>query len=564
MKGRYRAVALAAATLLAACSGGGHATPAPGAAKASGTGELAFSIVIPKAATSTSTARRPAYVSPSTQSVAFQIGSSAPQVVALTPGSAACPSSGPGYTCTVDLSVPAGNGETLSVTTYASTNGSGTALSQNTLVVNIVADQNNPVNVTLNGVAASLGLNAAPASVTEGTASTVNVTWSAQDANGNTIVGPGSIVNSTGTVITPALSSSDPSDFSVGALAGSTWPVSYDGAVTTQVTFTVNGGGLTAAGTTASINTIPQRLFIANAGATNNVQVLDSPYTGAATAITNSISGGTVPFYVAVNKQFDVFVPNQSNNNVTVYAPPYSGAPIATISVTSPNDVALDSNGNAFISSGAAAVYEYAPPYTGAPVATITTDVGSPIALALDGSNNLYIQNDLNDEVVIDVPPYTGTPTVIASPGCPPGPCFEQVGEQMATLPGTNDLVMLNDAYPTLIYDPPYTAASQQLNSGADDGSWGIAVDASRDIFIAFTATNAVLEYAPPYTSVTATITSAINGPRGISVDRSGNLFVANYGNGTVTQYAPPYTSVPVATITSPGGTRAYSTALSP
>jgi streptogramin lyase len=262
-----------------------------------------------------------------------------------------------------------------------------------------------------------------------------------------------------------------------------------------------------------------------------------------------------------------VFVPNTSLNDVAIYAPPYTGAPIATIAVNDPRDVAIDGSGNLFVSSGTE-VQEFAPPYTGAATATITNAINSPVTIALDGSGDLFVQNDGNDTVSVYAPPYTGSPSVISAPGCVPQ-CFEQVGGGMAAIPGTRDVVFTNDAYATAAYGSPYAGGSPAFTiptSGSYYGAWGIAIDPAGDVFIAYTASSTVAEYQPPYTAAAVTLTSAngVDEPRGLSLDRSGDLFVSNF-NGTVTEYAPPYTGTPVTIDTvSTGGTYPYSTALSP
>jgi hypothetical protein len=538
---------------LAAC-GGGNSSSTPPVAKAAsaGVGRVTFSILVPAGTTPAAAARRPAYISPATRSVSFQIGTGTPQVIALTPGSAACPASGGGgYTCTATANVTAGAAQ-LTVATYASTDGSGPALSANTMAITIVADQSNPVNLTLNGIAASFLAMATPGSVTEGTPSSVSVTWTALDASGNTIIGPGSIVNASGAVVSPSLTVSDTADFSVGAPTANAWAVAYDGAVTTSpVSFTVSNAGVGSATATALVTAIGQRLFVANSGVNDSVSVYDPPYTGAATVITNGMGTGQAPFYIAANAAFDVFVPNGSLNNVTMYAPPYTGAPTATIAVSDPRDVVVDAGGNLFVSSGSE-IQEFAPPYTGAAIAT------------LDASDDLFVQNDGNDTVSVYAPPYTAAPAVISAPGCVPQ-CFEQVGGGLAVIPGTSEIVFTNDAYSTTAYSSPYLGGpSITIPNAPSTGAWGIAIDPSGDMFIAYTASSSVAEFKPPYAGASVTVTMGVDQPRGVSLDRSGNLFVSNI-NSTVTEYAPPYTGAPVTINTvSTGGTYPYSTALSP
>jgi sugar lactone lactonase YvrE len=89
------------------------------------------------------------------------------------------------------------------------------------------------------------------------------------------------------------------------------------------------------------------------------------------------------------------------------------------------------------------------------------------------------------------------------------------------------------------------------------DGPFGIAVDASGDLFVADYASNSVTEYAPGATgniAPAATISGSstgIDGPLGLALDASGDLFVANFLGNSVTEYAPGANGniAPVATI---------------
>ena len=185
---------------------------------------------------------KPAYVSPATNSVSFQIAPAAAQVVPLALGSASCPLANGYYTCSLTFNAPIGTGNMV-VKTFASTDGSGPALSMNSVPVSIVAGQPNPIVVTLNGVVAALSLSLTPDSVSSGQASTLVATWGGVDASNNAIVGPGSLVDNTGNPIAPTLTSSS-SDFVVSGSQPS-WNIAYDGA-TSSTTLTLAATGFSS------------------------------------------------------------------------------------------------------------------------------------------------------------------------------------------------------------------------------------------------------------------------------------------------------------------------------
>jgi sugar lactone lactonase YvrE len=98
-------------------------------------------------------------------------------------------------------------------------------------------------------------------------------------------------------------------------------------------------------------------------------------------------------------------------------------------------------------------VTEYVPPYTGAPVATITSGLSGPNALALDGAGNLFVSNETSNRVTIYAPPYTGTPTVV-------GTNSTLVAPFALALDGAGDLFVANfNAANVTEFAPPYTGS---------------------------------------------------------------------------------------------------------
>jgi len=231
--------ALAIAALLAGfgCSGGGGGAtsptlPAAPSGDRPATTKAAFHITIPLPRTGAN-AKRPAYVSPATRSVTFSGSGIVTQTIALVASGPGCPVDGSGtsYTCTAAFDAPIGNIDLL-VQTYASTDGTGQALSGNRIAQTIVGGQDNSINVTLNGIAATLTLAVTPSvTLTGGTPGSYTATWGAKDAAGDTIVGGGTIVdiNNNATVLAPTLTSSDGAHLTVGTQTGNSWAVAYDG-----------------------------------------------------------------------------------------------------------------------------------------------------------------------------------------------------------------------------------------------------------------------------------------------------------------------------------------------
>ena len=176
---------------LAACgAGSGNGTPAvqtssPSASPQPQSGAVSLTITIPSTRI-LAHARQPAFVSPGTQSVSVTPQGGPTQTFTIAPGSPACTTSAAGRTCTFGASAPVGN-DTLAIATYASTDGSGAALSRASITVTVVAGQSNPVTATLSGVVASVTF-AAP-TLRAGTAFSGPITLNAYDASGGLIFG---------------------------------------------------------------------------------------------------------------------------------------------------------------------------------------------------------------------------------------------------------------------------------------------------------------------------------------------------------------------------------------
>jgi hypothetical protein len=246
------------------CGGGGGGSapvaPAPTAIPTGGTTAAAtIRIVVPQATTGSARARRPAFVSPSAQSISLAlytvsptgaIASSALQTtdVDLTATSPNCTTKNNVLTCAIPVAAPLGT-ITFGATLYAGTAETGAVLAtfapspQHEFT--IVQNTQNTIGISLSGVPASIALSTVPATVTAGTPATVVVSVLAKDAANNVIIGtapyaqPIAVTNSdtsgttslSGTTITSPQTTLNLS-YTGGALAGTsfnlvaTYPVS--------------------------------------------------------------------------------------------------------------------------------------------------------------------------------------------------------------------------------------------------------------------------------------------------------------------------------------------------
>jgi sugar lactone lactonase YvrE len=104
-----------------------------------------------------------------------------------------------------------------------------------------------------------------------------------------------------------------------------------------------------------------------------------------------------------------------------------------------------------------------------------------------------------------------------------------------------------NDAASSFMASPSIVPASGLADAG------GVAVDSSRDVFIADTLDNRVIEVRPNGSQ--STIAAGLGEPLGIAVDGSGNVFIADSDNNRVIKVTPDGSQTTIASgLNSPEG----------
>ncbi len=160
-----------------------------------------------------------------------------------------------------------------------------------------------------------------------------------------------------------------------------------------------------------------------------------------------------------------------------------------------------------------------------------------PNAVTTDGAGNIFVAGG-SGKVTIFKPPFNNQSGSYATATTPDS-------SVNAVLVGADGTLYAGGTQAGYVFAPPYTGTPITLPSSGGNVA-GLAVDASRDVFLAEHDVNRVTIYAPPYTGSPTVVTSGISAPAAVLVDPSGNLFVANSGSGVVTEYRPPYTGGPI------------------
>jgi hypothetical protein len=448
---RTRILALLTLCALWSCAGGSGmqavTAPAPVATNAPLTPASArFTIVVPSAPAASLSARKPAFVSPSTQSIIITLldvngtpytGTPASIASNLTPSNPAC--TGTPLTCVV--TAPAASGSDLfSVVTYDTQQTSsspatpaGNVLSRANLTVAVTGGQANTVTtpLSLNGAVDHVSVSLSAPSVTIGTPATLGVTVNALDKQNNIIVGTGSYVDANGNALTIHLTDTDTSGATILSATTFTAPstgttLSYEGPTISSplISATVSGGTIGGAitGTTLVVNAPrPSPALIALSqptwivGTTVSETLTGANFAAGATTVTVGGAGISVTGVAVANA-------TTLTANFVIAPGATIGAHAVTVTTadgTSASQPFTAANGTIVTSSGDTA--QGAPPGTGAGVAgdlrhailnsnpadAIVFSCGTPCTVTLNGplppiQHDLTIDGGTFGNVVID------------------------------------------------------------------------------------------------------------------------------------------------------------------
>lgn len=253
----------------------------------------------------------------------------------------------------------------------------------------------------------------------------------------------------------------------------------------------------------------------------------------------------------AANTFGNLYVANNGNNTVTVYAPGRV-QPLRTISngISDPWALAFDSSGNLYVlnniyyDNGDVTVY---PPGSTSPSETITQGTFDPYNLVIDRHDNLYVSGI--DGVSVYAPGTTSPKqTITDGISDPQGMAFDSVG----------NLYVANFHNQTVtVYRPGDRARIRTISQGNNSYPKWVGVDPAGNLYVAcmgyytYYIFSSVNVYARGGHKLIRSLDS-ISDPWGFAFDAAGNVYVANCGSGCfegytggdVTVYAPGSKSV--------------------
>ena len=214
----------------------------------------------------------------------------------------------------------------------------------------------------------------------------------------------------------------------------------------------------------------------------------------------------------------------------------------SSIPLHSPQGIALDASGNAYLADAAAhTVLKVTPAGTVAKLVDLTASSGKPVAVAIDGAGNLFVSDAANNTIWRVAPPYNGVPFAMVSNTINPpaaglgslgGLAIDAAGNLYFTAPAANLVYQMAQSSATGFATPAPIPTASTLNNPT-----AVAVDASGNVYVADTGNNRVI-IEPPGGSTAAsqetTIGAGLTAPAGVAVDLNGNVYIANTGANNV------------------------------
>ena len=489
-----RPLAASLAAILAGCGGGGAsriATPSAGAVTTA-----SIVIKIPAAATSASAAARHVqYVSATSRSATLSLAPAQGCVnctpassygVALAGQGSPCVTTPQGRTCTLPLNLVAGT-YVGSIVLYngfiAQGAASGSPISEKTsFPITVALGQPNATAIVLDGVPVSL----TTAVTTSSTLFVGSKVVSGQPVTVYRLLGGGSSGQFTITA----------KDADGNVLVGGGAP-----------TFSANATGGFTASTSGNTVTV-------TAPATNTKQSGTLTFNAVSPACTDPTAKCTTSVQVAFDQVLGIVDPGAGKVYVWPIGATQASATITT-GVVNPTSVAFASNGTLFVANNAnnpnSTVTAYAPPYTGAPLTTISSGISNPGSLAVDAQDDLIVLNAGTGKITVYPPPYTTTTPVTLdfAPGF--GALALDANQNLWAVSWSNSLAR---------FAAPYTSGPPdrliKTSTGAPlNAAHGLALDSTGRLYVANTFNNSVIRFDPPYNNQVpdATISSTANQP---------------------------------------------------
>jgi len=247
--------------------------------------------------------------------------------------------------------------------------------------------------------------------------------------------------------------------------------------------------------------------------------------------------------------------PAASNGDISPLAPAPTG-------LAQPQYVAVDKNGNIYatnLCTRTISIYAEGSKGNAAPIAIIggsNTGLSSPEGIAVDSGGNIYVADEGADSVLVYPPLGSSTGSLNESPAATVSGSNTGLNAPVGIALDSSRNIYVADAsgHSVLVY-PPLGSSTGSLNeaptatiSGGNTGlsfPQSIALDSSRNIYVAAGNGGEVFVYsagsngnASPIATINGTETDLLN-PVGIALDSNDKIYVVDSGTKSVFVYPP-------------------------
>ncbi len=279
------------------------------------------------------------------------------------------------------------------------------------------------------------------------------------------------------------------------------------------------------------------------------------------------------PYAIAVDSYSNLYVADDSACRVLLFKPPFTNNMNASVVIGEPDfttsscgisasqlesiiALAIDGDGDLWVSDGSSRIMEFVPPFSNgmsasliigqtslSSTASCNQGLAAPTAsticeafgLTFDSSGNLWVSDTFNSRMLEFKPPFSNDMAASLEIGQPAG--------ATAFTTGT-----INNGGVSA------TSLNRQTRS---------AFDGDGNLWVSDTSNNRVLEYVPPFsngmaatlelgqlsgataftTNAAGTTQSGLSFPFTVSFDSSGNIYVADVTNSRVMIFDPPFSN---------------------
>jgi uncharacterized repeat protein (TIGR02543 family) len=308
---------------------------------------------------------------------------------------------------------------------------------------------------------------------------------------------------------------------------------------------------------------------------------------------TGSSARFSSPLGVAVDLAGNIYVADDTNSTirkitpaalVTTLAgsagnPGHRDAPGSSAQFQNPTGVAVDTNGNVYVTENVQNLSDVRKITPGGVVSTFATGMAEFLyGIAADGAGNLYVSGQGTGVGIYKITPAGAVSQLTTGVTAPTGVAVDGMGNVVVAENGTaSDILMISPSGTVTVISGGAAGFADGAGSAAQfNAPWGVALDPAGNLYVADDGNNSIRKLTPmPAAGGTGTfwLASTVAGqpttplgdgvgaqagfsaPTGIAVDTNGNIYVADANSDDIRKggYSPSFLAQPETLIVALG-----------